>query len=200
MANEHEQNKEVTEEEVVEPEVVEKTDTASSEDVTTEEPTEETTEGETKDDDPKAALEAELQETKDRFLRLQAEYDNFRRRTKQEKEAAAKYRSQALVEGLLPVVDNFERALQVDVSDDNEQGQSLLKGMDMVYQQLKEALENEGVTPIDEVGQPFDPTIHQAVAQAPSEEYESNTVINIMQKGYKLKDRVVRPAMVQVSE
>ncbi|MGM7702060.1 nucleotide exchange factor GrpE [Pseudalkalibacillus sp. Hm43] len=141
-------------------------------------------------------LEQELDEIKGRLLRTQADYDNFRRRTREEKEAAAKYRAQGIVEGLLPVIDNFERALQTEVSDQNE---SLLQGMKMVYNQLIDALKNEGVEEVEAVGAAFDPHQHQAVMQVQEEEYEDNTVVEVLQKGYKLKDRVIRPAMVKVN-
>jgi molecular chaperone GrpE len=142
-------------------------------------------------------LETKLEETTNRMLRLQADYDNFRRRSKQEKESAAKYRSQSLAESLIPALDNFERAMMIDAQSDETK--SLLQGMEMVYRQLKEALANEGIEPIESVGQPFDPHVHQAVMQVESEEYDSNIVVEEMQKGYQLKDRVIRPAMVKVN-
>ncbi|SER80204.1 nucleotide exchange factor GrpE [Salisediminibacterium halotolerans] len=149
---------------------------------------------------PKSELEdlgVKLKEMEEKLLRVQADYDNFRRRTKQEKEAAAKYRSQNLAESLLPAIDNFERAMMI--TPEAEETQSLLKGVQMVYNQLLEALEKEGVTPIASVGEPFDPHYHQAVMQEESAEYDSNIVIEEMQKGYRLNDRVLRPAMVKVS-
>nr|WP_233254188.1 nucleotide exchange factor GrpE [Salipaludibacillus keqinensis] len=142
-------------------------------------------------------LETKLEETTNRMLRLQADYDNFRRRSKQEKESAAKYRSQSLAESLIPALDNFERAMMIDAQSDETK--SLLQGMEMVYRQLKEALANEGIEPIESVGQPFDPHVHQAVMQVESEEYDANIVVEEMQKGYQLKDRVIRPAMVKVN-
>ncbi len=147
-----------------------------------------------------AALKEQQQENeslKNRLLRVQADYDNFKRRTKDEKEQERKYRSQKLVEDLLPVMDNFERALETEEINDSEQ--SLKQGMDMVYKQLKEALEKEGVEVIEALNQPFDPNVHQAVMQVDSDELESNTVAEVLQKGYTLNGRVVRPAMVKVS-
>ncbi|WP_026689187.1 nucleotide exchange factor GrpE [Alteribacter aurantiacus] len=143
------------------------------------------------------ALEAKVEELNQRLVRNQADYDNFRRRTRKEKEADAKYRAQSLAEKLIPALDNFERAMMVQV--DSEDGKSLLQGMEMVYRQMKEALESEGITAIETVGAPFDPHYHQAVAQAESDEYDSNVVVEEMQKGYMLKDRVIRPAMVKVN-
>ncbi|UCZ54485.1 nucleotide exchange factor GrpE [Bacillus shivajii] len=144
-----------------------------------------------------AKLEQKVQEATDRLLRVQADYDNFRRRTKQEKEAEAKYRSQRLAEEILPVLDNFERGLAINPESDETN--SLLQGMEMVYRQLKDALEKEGVKPIQTVGETFDPQIHQAVMQVESDEYDSNVVVEELQKGYKLNDRVIRPAMVKVN-
>lgn len=145
-----------------------------------------------------AELEAKLEEAENKVLRAQADFDNFRRRTRIDQEAAQKYRAQSLVSEIIPALDNFERALQIEV--DNDQTKSLLQGMNMVYNQLIQALQNEGVEAIRSVGEQFDPHIHQAVMQVEDENFESNTVIEELQKGYKLKDRVIRPAMVKVNQ
>ncbi len=145
-----------------------------------------------------AELEAKLEEAENKVLRAQADFDNFRRRTRLDQEAAQKYRAQSLVSEIIPALDNFERALQIEV--DNDQTKSLLQGMNMVYNQLIQALQNEGVEAIRSVGEQFDPHIHQAVMQVEDENFESNTVIEELQKGYKLKDRVIRPAMVKVNQ
>lgn len=150
------------------------------------------------EDDEKVKLEQEIEELKSRYLRVQADLDNFRKRTRTEKEASAKYRSQSLAELLLPVLDNFERALAVETS--NEESKSILTGVDMVYRQLKDALQQEGVEEVEALDKPFDPHVHQAVMQEKSEEHDSGIVIEVLQKGYRLKDRVIRPAMVKVSE
>ncbi|MBB5354539.1 MULTISPECIES: nucleotide exchange factor GrpE [Anoxybacillus] len=145
-----------------------------------------------------AQLEAKLAETENRYLRLHADFDNYRRRVRLDMEAAEKYRAQSLVSDLLPILDNFERALQVQVED--EKAKSLLQGMEMVYRALIEALKREGVEAIESVGKPFDPHVHQAVMQVDDQNYEPNTVVEEFQKGYKLKDRVIRPAMVKVNQ
>lgn len=145
-----------------------------------------------------AQLEAKLAETENRLLRLHADFDNYRRRVRLDMEAAEKYRAQSLVADLLPILDNFERALQVQVED--EKAKSLLQGMEMVYRSLIEALKKEGVEAIESVGKPFDPHVHQAVMQVDDQNYEPNTVVEEFQKGYKLKDRVIRPAMVKVNQ
>ncbi|PAF21895.1 nucleotide exchange factor GrpE [Terribacillus saccharophilus] len=145
-----------------------------------------------------AQLEQEKNEMYDRLLRLQAEYDNFRKRTQKEKEAASKYRSQDLAEALLPVVDNLDRALQT--VQDEEANKGFVDGIRMVHRQLLDAFDNQGIETIETVGQTFDPHLHQAVMQVENDEYEPNTVVQELQKGYKLKDRVIRPAMVQVNQ
>ncbi len=144
------------------------------------------------------ALQAKLADTENRLLRLQADFDNYRRRSLLEREAAEKYRAQSLVLDILPALDNFERAMKVEAKD--EQTSSLLQGMEMVYRQLLEALTKEGVEVIEAVGQPFDPHYHQAVMQVEDSQFESNTVVEEFQKGYKMKDRVIRPSMVKVSQ
>ncbi|MFD1018813.1 nucleotide exchange factor GrpE [Thalassobacillus hwangdonensis] len=143
-------------------------------------------------------LKQEKDEIQNRLLRLQADYDNFRRRTVKDREADRKYRSQDLVTELVPVLDNFDRALKIEVSDDSSKG--FVDGIKMVYQQLKAALEKEGVEEIPAEGEQFDPNFHQAVMQVEDENYESNVVIEELQKGYKLKDRVIRPSMVKVNQ
>lgn len=144
-----------------------------------------------------AAHQAKIADLNNRLLRVQADYDNFRRRSREEKEAAAKYRAQGFIEELLPALDNFERALSV--KPEGEEAKSLAQGLNMVYNQLQEALKKEGVTAIETVGQPFDPHLHQAVMQVEEEGFESNQVVEELQKGYKLKDRVLRPSMVKVN-
>lgn len=143
-------------------------------------------------------LKAELDEAKNKVLRAHADFDNLRRRTNKELEDSRKYRSQSLLDDLLPVLDNFERALQVESNDDNTN--SILKGMNMVYNQLLEAAKKEGLEEIEAVGKEFDPNFHQAVMQVEDENHESNIVVEELQKGYKLKDRVLRPTMVKVSQ
>lgn len=144
-----------------------------------------------------ASEQKEIEELRNRLLRTQADYDNFRRRSREEKEAAAKYRSQTVIEALLPVIDNFERALLV--KPETDEAKSLLQGMEMVYRQFQDTLKSEGVEVIKTVGQTFDPHLHQAVMQVEEPEFESNQIVEELQKGYKLKDRVMRPSMVKVN-
>jgi molecular chaperone GrpE len=143
-------------------------------------------------------LTSKLEEADNRYLRLQADFDNFRRRTRLDIEAGEKYKAQKLVTELLPTLDNFERALQIEA--DNDQTRSLLQGMAMVYRSLVDALKKEGVEPIEAVGKEFDPNFHQAVMQGEDENFGSNIVSAEFQKGYMLKDRVIRPSMVKVNQ
>ncbi|MGD6818162.1 nucleotide exchange factor GrpE [Metabacillus sp. 84] len=145
-----------------------------------------------------ASLEAKAEEFETKLLRVQADFENYKRRARMDAESAQKYRAQNLISEILPALDNFERALKVEASD--EQTKSLLQGMEMVHRQLVQALKNEGAEEIETVGKPFDPHLHQAVMQAEEEGFEPNTVIEEFQKGYKLKDRVIRPSMVKVSQ
>ncbi|WP_246020955.1 nucleotide exchange factor GrpE [Paenibacillus lentus] len=144
-----------------------------------------------------AALRAELEEQQQRLLRAQADFDNFRRRTQKEKEELGKYASAKLITELLPVIDNFERALA-----SGEQGTdvtSYAKGVEMIFRQLEGVLGSEGLKAMETVGEPFNPEFHQAIMQVESDEHEEGIVVEEVQKGYMLKDKVLRPAMVKVS-
>lgn len=143
-------------------------------------------------------LKGKLEEAENRILRLQADFENARRRARLDLEATEKYKAQSLITGLLPAIDNFERALQVNT--DNEQAKSLLQGMEMVYRGLLDALKAEGAEQIEAVGKEFDPHVHQAVMQVQDDSYDSNVVVEELQKGYILKDRVIRPSMVKVNQ
>ncbi len=143
------------------------------------------------------ATQAEAQENYQRFLRAQADFDNYRRRTRQEKEELAKYATAGMIESLLPVIDNFERAIQAGKTADADS--PLLQGIEMVYKQFMDVLSSAGLEEIESLGKPFDPFLHEAVMKEPSEEHEEGTVVEVLQKGYRLKDRVIRPAMVKVS-
>jgi len=147
--------------------------------------------------DPLEELRKEADEHYQRFLRTQADFDNFRRRSRLEKEDFAKYASMKLIEQLLPVVDNFERA--ISTSKESQDFASLIKGIEMTFRQLDQVLNQEGLAPIEAVGQPFNPELHQAVMQVESDEHEDGTVVEELQKGYMLKEKVLRPSMVKVS-
>lgn len=132
-----------------------------------------------------------------RALRAQADFDNFRRRTQKEKEELAQYATSKLVTELLTVLDNFERALVTTPT--NPESEAFTKGVNMIFRQLDGVLKTEGLMAMETVGQPFNPEYHQAIMQVESEEYEEGIVTEEVQKGYLLKDKVLRPAMVKVS-
>ncbi|MBH5318153.1 nucleotide exchange factor GrpE [Paenibacillus sp. GSMTC-2017] len=142
-------------------------------------------------------LVKQVEEQQQRYLRAQADFDNFRRRTLKEKEELGQYASMKLIGQLLPIVDNFERAIAA--SSANNDFESLAKGVDMIFRQLSQTLEQEGLKPMEVVGEPFNPEFHQAIMQVESDEHEEGIVVEEVQKGYILKDKVLRPAMVKVS-
>lgn len=147
------------------------------------------------DADPiREKYEAELAEKENRYLRLQADFENFRRRTRQEKEELAAVVTQNLLKDLLPFLDNFERALAAENSD----AESLRAGVEMMYKQLVEALKKEGLEYIETKDKPFDPNFHQAVMRVEDAEKEDGEIVAELQKGYMVKGRVIRPSMVQV--
>lgn len=143
------------------------------------------------------ALSKELDETKDRLLRTAAEYDNFRKRTVKEKEALVADAKAFAVAKLLPVIDSLERALQMKNSGNS--AEDLIKGIEMIYKQSLEAFDSVGAEPIEGLGEPFNPETQHAVSHIESEEFGENTVSMVMQKGYRIGDKVIRPAMVQVA-
>lgn len=142
-------------------------------------------------------LEEELKQSEDKYLRLYAEFENFKRRKNKEIETNNVYKSQKVITEILPSLDNLERALQIE--SDNEEIKSLLKGVEMVYEGLLNVLKSEGVELIETENAQFDPNYHHAVMQEEDSEKESGAILDTFQKGYKLKDRVIRPAMVKVN-
>ena len=142
-------------------------------------------------------LEEELKQSEDKYLRLYAEFENFKRRKNKEIEINNVYKSQKVITEILPSLDNLERALQVE--SDNEEIKSLLKGVEVVYEGLLNVLKSEGVELIETENAQFDPNYHHAVMQEEDSEKESGAILDTFQKGYKLKDRVIRPAMVKVN-
>ncbi len=138
----------------------------------------------------------QIEELNDKLRRQMAEFDNFRKRTEKEKSQMYDMGAKSIVEKFLPVIDNFERGLAAVPEDAKED--AFVVGMDKVYKQMLTELESIGVTPIEAVGQEFNPDFHNAVMQVESEEYESGVVAQELQKGYKYKDSVVRHSMVAV--
>lgn len=139
-------------------------------------------------------LKAENEELKDQLLRKMAEFDNFKKRTLREKDELYNFAKANCVETILGVIDNFERALQTECSDEN-----FKKGVEMIFQQFLNTLEKLGVEEIEALNQPFNPEYHNAVNQIEDENFEENTVCQVFQKGYKIGDKVVRHAMVVVA-
>ena len=147
--------------------------------------------------DPVADALAETAKYRDLALRGQAEFDNFRKRAAREKEDAIRFANSRLFESLLPIIDNFELGLAAARND--SQGSSILMGLDMVFRQTQDFLTDFGVVAIDAVGQKFDPNQHEALAQEPSATVAEGVVLRQVRKGYKLRDRLLRPANVVVS-
>ena len=142
------------------------------------------------------ALKEKVEELEDRVKRQMAEFDNFRKRTDKEKSAMFETGARSVIEKILPVVDNFERGL-ASVSED-EKGGAFAQGMEMIYKQLIQELDNLDVKPIAAVGEEFNPDFHNAVMQVESEEYESGVIAQELQKGYTYRDTVARHSMVAV--
>ena len=138
----------------------------------------------------------ELTEQKDKFVRLQAETDNFRKRLSREKEEFSQYANERLFKELLPIFDNFERALE-DPSNDIK---SLKEGLEMILKQFSSFLEKEKVAPIEAIGKKFDPMIHEVLTSEESSEHEENTIISQFVKGYMINNRVIRPSQVVISK
>lgn len=153
------------------------------------------------DDSSKALdeLQKKYDDIEDKYLRAEAEMANMTQRFKKEQEMLLKYEGQDLARDILPVIDNLNRALEIEV--DNDASQQLKKGIEMVARDMEKALKNNNVTKIDSLGKVFDPTLHQAVKTVPVEEgQEPETIVQVFQDGYMLKDRVLRPAMVVVAQ
>ena len=140
-------------------------------------------------------LKKELEEKNDLYLRLAAEYDNFRKRSQREKEALYSDVKANVLGDILPVIDNFERAL--NESGDDIEGYK--KGVEMIFNQLSETLKKHGVESFGEPGDTFDPNFHNAVLHIEDEKFGENAVAQVFSKGYKVGDRVIRPATVQVA-
>lgn len=171
---------------------LETNETAEDAEETTEEVPEETAEASA--EDRIAALEAELKNEKDKYMRLFAEFDNFRKRTAKEKTEAYGDSAAKTIAEILPALDNFDRALDTPCSDEN-----FKKGIEMIFTQLTDIFGKLGVTEIEALGQPFNPNLHNAIKQVESEDGESDVICEVFQKGYKLGDRIIRHSMVAVN-
>ncbi len=141
----------------------------------------------------KEKLEKELAESREQYQRILAEYANYKRRTEQEKEQIGVFTKAEILTALLTSLDNMERAVEAPAGDDYK------TGVDLVMRQFKEALEKMGLEEINPVGEPFDPNFHNAVMREDAEDVDTETVTQVFQKGYKLGEKVLRPAMVKVA-
>lgn len=145
-----------------------------------------------------AAKDLEAKTNYDRFMRQAAELDNFKKRASREREDAVRFANESLIKDLLPVVDNLERAVAHASGGGN--GNPIVEGVEMVLKGLLDALAKHGVTQISAVGQPFDPTMHEAMAQVQSQTHQPNSVVDELHKGYTLRNRLLRPALVSVAK
>jgi len=143
-------------------------------------------------------LQSDIERFRDHALRTQADFDNFRKRASREKEDAIKFANASFLERLIPILDNFE--LGLNAARSSAADSPILAGMDMVAKQLSDFLASSGVEPVNAVGQPFDPNLHEAVAQEASATVPEGVVIQQLRKGFKLRDRLLRPATVVVSK
>ena len=154
----------------------------------------ETAEEQTEEQQAEPAKEPEEEALNAKYLRLMADFQNFRRRTEKEKNDIYAFANEKIVSELLNVIDNFERALAMA-----EEGDSFAEGIRLIFKQLQGVLEKSGVAEIEALGQDFDPNFHNAVMMEDSTEYESGKVTEVLQKGYMLNNKVVRPSMVKVA-
>jgi molecular chaperone GrpE len=139
-------------------------------------------------------LAAEKAELHDRVLRGRAEFDNFRKRTERERSDYIQYAAMEMVRDLLPVLDDFERALKVETSD-----REYAKGVELIYQRTYDSLKKMGLEPIATEGQQFDPNLHQAIERVPTKDAPDQAILGEFQRGYNFKGRLLRPAMVRVA-
>jgi len=143
---------------------------------------------------------AKADENWDRLLRTTAELENYRKRAQREKQEAIKFANEGLLEKLLPVLDAFDKALAAAQDNQSDAAQSLHTGINMVHQQLKTALTAAGLEEVDATGKPFDPNFHEAVSQQETSDLPEGQVVQQLRKGYKLRERLIRPASVVVSK
>src|SRR4051812_23005354 len=151
----------------------------------------------TDEDDPTAGLQADLDRFRDLALRSQADFENYKKRANREKEDAIKYANTSLLERLLPIIDNFE--LGLSAARGEGEASPIYSGMNLVLKQLSDFLAENGLQLIDAVGKKFDPNLHEAIAHEPSADVPENNIIRQMRRGYRFKDRLLRPSSVVVS-
>ena len=145
-------------------------------------------------------IQAELEEMKDKYLRLYADFDNYRKKALKDKEELIKYSNEALVYEILPVLDSLEMALKHSASGNSEALQALAKGVENTLRELSRILEKSGLAAIEALNRPFDPAVHHAMSQVESPEMQDSMVVEEFRKGYMYKEKVLRPSMVSVSK
>jgi len=145
------------------------------------------------------SLEKEAKESYDRFLRVSAEFENYKKRAAREMNDFRKFANESFVKAMLPVVDNLDRAIESSSNDDHAQN-SVVEGVNMTLKEILKVFEQFNVRPFESLGKAFDPALHQAVMQEKTDDHPENTVLNELQKGYMMHDRLLRPAMVVVSK
>lgn len=144
---------------------------------------------------PDDGIKAERDDLKELLLRRQAEFDNFRKRTERERSEYLQYAGMEMARDMVPILDDFERALKVDASGSPEYA----KGVEMIYTRMLEALKKVGLEPMESTGKIFDPHLHQAIERVETEDAPDNTVLGEFQRGYQFKGKLLRPAMVRVA-
>jgi molecular chaperone GrpE len=143
-----------------------------------------------------AELESELAETRDKYLRLAADFDNYKKRSRQEQLETIQHASAELIARLLPVLDDLQNVLEHQPAGIDK---GWVKGLELSVRKLEEALGTHGLQPIESIGEPFDPKMHEAVGHEESSEHPEDTVVSELRRGYRIRDRVVRPALVKVA-
>ncbi len=142
-------------------------------------------------------LQTDVEEAHNRYLRTLADFDNFRKRQRDETSRLCDSAREGIISNLLPIVDNFERSVQI--AEDKHSYDALVEGVALTLRQLRDMLEKEGVAPIEAVGQEFNPELHEALMRVPSDEHPENTVVDELEKGYTLNGKLLRPARVRVA-
>ncbi len=150
--------------------------------------------------DPMVTLQAEVNKYRDQSLRAAADLENYRKRMIREKEDAIRYANMSLLEKLIPILDNFELGLEVAKTTPDASAASISQGLSMVQRQLADFIKDHGVIAVEAVGQQFDPKLHEAISHEPHDEMAEGSVISQVRRGYRLADRLIRPASVVVSK
>ncbi|MEN6356473.1 MAG: nucleotide exchange factor GrpE [Armatimonadota bacterium] len=142
-------------------------------------------------------LQSDIREAQDKYVRTLADFDNYRKRQREETARSCDYARIEVISTLLPIIDNFERSVQA--AEENNSYEALVEGVSLTLRQLHDMLTKQGVEPIDSVGQEFNPELHEALMRVETDDYPENTIVDELEKGYTLNGRVLRPARVRVA-